>query len=138
MKAFDNILDRRLLPIRNITAQVDSRPAILGQKPKIVVVFLFPAFCARLSHGVLTFIVLQANQAHSVAFILQICSKELTICSEPTLYIADACTAMEMSDSSIGSSASYRGAPVRTDAIVRLRTACLRVLVAAVDWQAFR
>ena len=81
---------------------------------------------------------LQANHAHSVAFILRTCASELALRSEPAIYIADACTAMEMSDSAITSTATFRGAPVRTEAIVRLRTACLQVLTAAIGWQAFR
>ena len=81
---------------------------------------------------------LQANHAHSVAFILRTCSHELALRSEPAIYIADACTAMEMSDAAISATASFRGAPVKTEAIVRLRTACLQVLSAAIGWQAFR
>ncbi|PSC74456.1 transformation transcription domain-associated -like [Micractinium conductrix] len=100
MKAFDSILERRLLPIRSITAQ--------------------------------------SNHAHSVSFILRTCAPELALRSEPIIYITEACTAMEMSDAAIGATASFRGAPVRTEAIVRLRTACLQVLTAAIGWQGFR
>ncbi|KAL4439666.1 hypothetical protein ABPG75_002667 [Micractinium tetrahymenae] len=100
MKAFDSILERRLLPIRSINTQ--------------------------------------ANHAHSVAFILRTCSMELALRIEPVLYIADACSAMEMSDAAISATATFRGAPVRTEAIVRLRIACLQVLTAAIGWQAFR
>jgi hypothetical protein len=81
---------------------------------------------------------LQANQAHSVAFVLRTCGHELPLRSEPAIYITDACTAMEMSDAAISATASFRGAPVKTEAIVRLRTACLQVLSAAIGWQAFR
>ncbi|KAL4854024.1 Transcription-associated protein 1 [Chlorella vulgaris] len=99
IQAFDSILERRLLPIRSITAQ--------------------------------------ANHAHSVAFIMRTCARELALRSEPVVYVTDACAAMEMSDSAISATASFRGAPVRTDAIVRLRTACLEVLTATIGWQAF-
>lgn len=58
--------------------------------------------------------------------------------SEPIAYITDACEAMEMSDAAISATATFRGAPVRTEAIVRLRTACMQVLTAAIGWQAFR
>ena len=81
---------------------------------------------------------MQANHAHSVAFILRTCSSEIALRSEPVVYVADACAAMEMSDAAISATASFRGAPVRTDAIVRLRTACLQVLSAAIGWEAFR
>jgi hypothetical protein len=81
---------------------------------------------------------LQANHAHSVAFIMRTCARELALRSEPVVYVTDACAAMEMSDSAISATASFRGAPVRTDAIVRLRTACLEVLAATIGWQAFR
>lgn len=81
---------------------------------------------------------MQANHAHSVAFVLRTCASELTLRSEPILYIADACAAMEMNDAAISASASFRGAPVRTEAIVRLRAACLQVLSAAIGWKAFR
>ena len=82
--------------------------------------------------------VLQTNHAHSVAFILRTCSEGLLLRPEPVLYIADACAIMEMNDAAISTSASFRGAPVRTEAIVRLRTACLHVLSAAIGWKAFR
>lgn len=81
---------------------------------------------------------LQANHAHSVAFILRTCAEGLSLRQEPVLYIADACAIMEMNDAAISTSATFRGAPVRTDAIVRLRTACLQVLSAAIGWKAFR
>lgn len=45
---------------------------------------------------------------------------------------------MEMSDAAISATATFRGAAVRTEAIVRLRIACLQVLTAAIGWQAFR
>lgn len=80
----------------------------------------------------------QANHAHSVAFVLRTCSEELALRAEPVVYIADACSTMEMGDAAISASASFRGAPVRTDAIVRLRAACLQVLSAAIGWKAFR
>jgi transformation/transcription domain-associated protein len=81
---------------------------------------------------------LQTNHAHSVAFILRTCSDGLALRPEPVLYIADACAIMEMNDAAISTSATYRGAPVRTEAIVRLRAACLQVLSAAIGWKAFR
>ncbi|PRW20721.1 phosphotransferase inositol or phosphatidylinositol kinase [Chlorella sorokiniana] len=80
----------------------------------------------------------QTNHAHSVAFILRTCSDGLALRPEPVLYIADACAIMEMNDAAISTSATYRGAPVRTEAIVRLRAACLQVLSAAIGWKAFR
>lgn len=69
---------------------------------------------------------------------MRTCARELALRSEPVVYVTDACAAMEMSDSAISATASFRGAPVRTDAIVRLRTACLEVLTATIGWQAFR
>lgn len=130
-KALDSILDRRLLPIRSIAAQVCSS-TVFGACG------CWRCAAARACHQDNNVPRLQANHAHSVAFILRTCSDELSLRHEPVVYIADACAAMEMSDAAISASASFRGAPVRTEAIVRLRTACLQVLSAAIDWRAFR
>lgn len=128
-RALDSILDRRLQPIRSITAQVmQSR--------------LYVPYCMHArahNRGLPSRLqLLQANHAHSVAFVLRNCSDALSLRAEPVVFIADACATMEMSDAAISASASFRGAPVRTDAIIRLRAACLQVLSAAIGWKVFR
>mgnify|MGYP001810958907 CR=1 FL=1 len=150
MKAFDSILERRLLPIRSITAQARA----WGRSGALASAAFFSwhgsiahANCSACSAGPDAALLtacpcrtarVQSNHAHSVAFILRTCAPELALRSEPIIYITEACTAMEMSDAAIGATASFRGAPVRTEAIVRLRTACLQVLTAAISWQGFR
>ena len=82
----------------------------------------------------------QTNYAHSTAFLLRTCPDQLPLTPSLATFVADACTLMEVDDSAIASnvSSTVRGQPPKADMLGKLRIACMEVLVAALNWPAFR
>jgi hypothetical protein len=82
----------------------------------------------------------QTNYAHSTAFLLRTCPEQLPLTASLATFVADTCTLMELDDSMIASNvlSTVRGQPPKADITGKLRIACMEVLVAALNWPAFR
>lgn len=80
----------------------------------------------------------QTNYAYSTAFLLRTCQSQLELSASLATFIADACTILELEDTVIASSLSIRGQPPQLVKIEKLKIACMEVLVAALNWPAFR
>ena len=80
----------------------------------------------------------QTNYAHSMAFLLKNCPGELELTPSLTAFIADSCTIMEIDETLIANNSNMRGQPPKPEAIHKLQVACTEVLVAALEWPAFR
>lgn len=80
----------------------------------------------------------QTNYAHSTAFLLRSCPEQLELTPSLATFVADSCTLMELDDQMLGSSVTVRGQPPKADVITKLQVACMEVLVAALNWPAFR
>ena len=97
--ASKSLLERRVLPLRSISAQT--------------------------------------NYAHSMAFLFIHCPN-LPLTDSLGTFVADCCTILEQDDATILSCTSIRGQPPKQSIVVKLRIACLEVLVAALSWPQFR
>jgi len=80
----------------------------------------------------------QTNYAHSMAFLLRNCPGELELTPSLGAFIADSCTIMEIDETLVANNSNMRGQPPKPEAIHKLQVACAEVLVAALEWPAFR